>query len=166
MRQTVWVTWSARRLGGARWPAWSVVAGRFDGEGQPTVRPARSVVAQLAGAVVERLAQEGAVFGCGVWLDADGLEQEAACEVMAVRVGSCPSPECGERAEVRALVELEGEVRYGPNSFELGRRLAALLGGARWQIEGGDAELVVERVEVEASTEGLVAIYPARESLF
>ncbi|MFE7963427.1 hypothetical protein ACFU0X_10290 [Streptomyces cellulosae] len=165
MRQSVWVRWSATRPVSAVWPAWEEPAGVGE-ERLAVVCPARPVVAQVAGAVTSRLAAAGEVFGCGLSLDVDGRVQEAACEVLAVRVAVCPRPGAGERSAVEARVELDGEVLYGPNSFALGRELAQRLGPAVWPLGGGQvAELRVERVEVDAPNAGRVPIYPARGSL-
>jgi hypothetical protein len=160
VRQSVWVTWSARRRSSAAWPAW--VADGVLEDGAPRFRAESHVVAQVATAISGRMAVTGAVFGCGVMLDVEGLEQEAACEVVSLGLLGVPGTQ-EDSGEVTARIELDAEVEYGPNSFELGRELAHRLGPAEWTYAAGAvAELHVDRVEVDAGEAGRVAIYPAR----
>lgn len=140
------MVWSARRAGAAPWPV-----------------PAVMRTASLAGAVQARGAVAGWAFGCGWALDAEGWEREAACEVIGLHLVRLPNPAGGLVGEVHGVVEVESEVRYGPNSYALGRELAGRLSPVEWEYApGAVAVLEVARVQVSAAMHGPVGIWPER----
>lgn len=155
-RGAVRMTWKARRGAGA-WPAWE--------EQSPggALFPARMVSSRLASAIGRRGEEAGMVFGCGTGRDEDGAEREAACEILAVRPMSYPGPWAGQDSTVVARVVLASEIRYGPNSFGLGRELAQRLSPVEWTYAPESvARLEVTRVEIDAPNAGREAIFPPR----